>query len=143
MLESRTKNAARNIIWGIISRGVTIILPFISRTVVLYLMGTTYLGIGTLFTSILSFLSLAELGLSSAIVFNMYKPIAENDHLMVCALLKYYKNLYRRIGFIILCVLSSAIVLVDATLKPLITWYSKCPFLTRLITKTSPATKAL
>lgn len=109
MSASRTKNAARNILFGFVNRFVLLFLPFLTRTLILRLLGATFLGVGTLFSSILSFLSLAELGLDSAIVYTMYRPIAENDGNSICALLKYYKKLYRKIGFIILLI-GSALV---------------------------------
>ena len=73
----RTKNAVRNIIFGFFNRLVNIFLPFISRTVILYVLGTQYLGLSGLFSSILSFLSLAEMGAGNAMVYSMYKPIAQ------------------------------------------------------------------
>lgn len=99
---ARTKNTLRNIAFGSINRIVNIILPFISRTVILYVMGTQYLGLSSLFSSILSFLSLAELGIGGAMVYSMYKPIAENDFVMIRALLNLYRRLYRIIGVVIL-----------------------------------------
>lgn len=102
MPNSRTGNAARNIVFGSVNRFVTLVLPFVTRTIILYLLGASFLGIGTLFSSILSFLSLTELGLSSAIVYSMYKPIVENDTETVGALLNYYRKLYRIIGIVIL-----------------------------------------
>ena len=93
---SRTKNALRNIFYGSINRTINIILPFISRTVILYLMGTQYLGLSSLFTSILSFLSLTELGIGSAMIYSMYKPIAENDTATIRALLNLYKKISLR-----------------------------------------------
>ena len=69
----------------------------------IYLMGVEYLGLNSLFTSVLQVLNLAELGVGSAMVYSMYKPIAENDKPMVCALLKLYKKYYFFIGLIIAC----------------------------------------
>lgn len=103
-MDSRTTNAKRNIIFGVFNKLVSLVLPFLTRTAILYLLGSTFLGIGTLFSSILSFLSLAELGFGSAIVFSMYRPIAEGDNKTIGALLLYYKKLYRIIGIIILTV---------------------------------------
>ena len=57
-----------------------------------------YMGLGSLFTSILQVLNLAELGFSSAITFSMYKPIAQGDEETVCALMAYYKKIYRMVG---------------------------------------------
>ena len=99
---ARTRNTLRNIAFGSLNRIINIILPFVSRTVILYVMGTQYLGLSSLFTSILSFLSLTELGVGSAMVYSMYKPIAQNDHETVCALLNLYRKMYRIIGTVVL-----------------------------------------
>lgn len=104
MKDDRTSNATRNVAFGIILKVVAIIFPFIIRTVMLYVMGSEYVGLNSLFTSILSFLSLAELGVGQALVYSMYKPIAENDIRSISALLNLYKKLYRLIGTIILIV---------------------------------------
>jgi len=117
MADSRTKNASRNIVFGSLNKIVTLALPFFTRTLILYLLGASYLGIGTLFTSILSFLSLAELGLGSAIVYAMYRPIAENNYQQLCALLNYYRRLYRYIGVIILSIGTLIIPLVPFLMK--------------------------
>ena len=76
---SRTKNTLRNIAFGSVNRVISTVLPFISRTCILYVMGVQYLGLSSLFSSILSFLSLTELGVGSAMVYSMYKPIAQDD----------------------------------------------------------------
>ena len=94
--------ARKNIIINIFAKVGVMILPFATRTVIIYSLGIDYLGLDTLFSSILNVLSLSELGFSSAIVFSMYKPIAEGDDEKVCALLTYYKKIYRIVGCIIL-----------------------------------------
>lgn len=103
-MEGRTKNTTRNIFTGLVNRITSILLPFIIRTAILYILGAEYMGLNSLFTSILHVLNLAELGFSSAIVFSMYKPIADNDSDTVCALMSYYKKVYANIGFGILFV---------------------------------------
>lgn len=66
--------------FGSINRGVALLIPFIKRLIVLNVLGSQYLGLGSLFQSILSVLSLSELGFSSAMVYNMYKPAAKWDN---------------------------------------------------------------
>ena len=51
----RTKNTVRNIFFGVLNKIVHIVLPFASRTAIIYVLGTQYLGLGSLFSSILSF----------------------------------------------------------------------------------------
>ena len=104
MSDSRTKNVSRNVFFAF-SRGLlNTILPFITRTVTLYLLGDKYLGLGTLFTSVLSMLNLTELGISSAINFVMYKPIAQGDDEVVSVILWHFRRVYRIIGGVILVI---------------------------------------
>lgn len=118
----RTKNAARNIFYGVILKIYNIAIPFLMRTAMIYLMGVQYLGLNSLFASILSVLNLAELGVGSAMVFSMYRPIAEDDETTICALMKLYRTYYRIIGLVI-AVLGCAML----------------PFIPRLIKSDIPA----
>lgn len=97
----RTKNATKNIVFGVLLRIYQIILPFLMRTAMIYLMGVEYLGLNSLFTSVLQVLNLAELGVGSAMVYSMYKPIAEDNETAICALMKLYRTYYRVIGLVI------------------------------------------
>ena len=98
----RTKNATRNIVFGLLLKIVQIVVPFFMRTAMIYLLGIEYLGLNSLFTSILQVLNLAELGVGSAMTFSMYKPIVEEDNTTICALMNLYKVYYRIIGGIVL-----------------------------------------
>lgn len=60
-----------------------------------------YLGINGLFSNILSMLSLAELGIGSAIIYALYKPIAENDEEKIASLVQFYGKAYRIIGCVV------------------------------------------
>ncbi|MBO7519792.1 MAG: polysaccharide biosynthesis protein [Clostridia bacterium] len=97
-MASRTQHARRNIITSVINKLVIMLTNFIMRTVLIYFLGKVYLGLDSLFTSILQILALSELGISSAMVYSMYKPLAENDTATVCALLKLYRTVYRWIA---------------------------------------------
>ena len=77
--QSRTVNTIRNIIMGFIAKATNILLPFVIRTIIIYRLGAEYAGINSLFSSILQVLSVSELGISSAIIFSLYKPVAEGD----------------------------------------------------------------
>lgn len=98
---NRTENAVRNILFGGLLRVYQIVIPFVMRTVMIYCMGVQYLGLNSLFTSILQVLNLAELGVGSAMVYSMYKPIAEDDTDTICALMGLYRTYYQCIGLII------------------------------------------
>lgn len=97
----RSKNAARNIAFGVTMKIYQIFIPFIMRTIIIYFLGMEYAGLNSLFTSILQILNLAELGVGSAMVFSMYEPIANDDKTQICALMRLYKIYYRIIGIVI------------------------------------------
>lgn len=99
---SRTKNAVRNIYCGLFNKIITILFPFLIRTVLIKKIGIEYAGLNSLFSSILQVLNLTELGFASAVVYSMYKPIAEDDKDTICALLNFYKRVYFIIGLVIL-----------------------------------------
>ena len=102
MSETRTKNAKRNIVNGMVREVLSMVLAFVTRTMVLYILGEQYLGLSGLFTSILNVLNLAELGFNSAVVYFLYRPIAENDQEQICAITAYLRRMYHLIGSIIL-----------------------------------------
>lgn len=114
---SRTKNARKNIIMGLFNQCVSIILPFLVRTVFIHTLGAEYLGLNGLFTSILNLLSITEMGFGTAAVFCMYKPIAENDTERICALLYFYRKVYFFIGLIVFILGSSLIPVLPLLIK--------------------------
>ena len=86
----KSKNATRNIVYGMVLKIYQMLMPFVMRTIIIYYLGADFLGLNSLFNSILQVLNLAELGVGSAMVFSMYKPIADNDKPKLCALLNLY-----------------------------------------------------
>lgn len=64
-------------------------------------MGAEYLGLNGLFTNILSFLALSELGIGTAISFLLYKPLAVNDIERIKTVMAFYKKCYWVIGSVI------------------------------------------
>ena len=99
--QSRIKNTGKNFIFSMFSTLLTSILGFISRTIFIKTIGITYLGANSLFTNVLSLLSLTELGIGSAIAFSLYKPLAEDDIETIKSLMLFYKKAYRYIAVVI------------------------------------------
>ncbi len=102
--ESRTKNAMLNLIFGYLSQIGIILLSFIGRKIFLIFLSADYLGINGLFSNILTVLSFAELGLDTALVYSLYKPVADNDYNMVFSLMKYFKKIYMILACLIFCI---------------------------------------
>ena len=101
-MANRTERATKNLYFGIVSKMVNIFFPFVVRTVLIYKIGMEYAGLSSLFTSVLSVLSLSELGVGTAMVYSMYEPVAQNDEKKLCCILNLYRTIYRIIGTVIL-----------------------------------------
>ena len=99
MNKTRTQNVVKNMWVGILFQMISLILGFVSRTIFIKILGSEYLGLNSLFTNILTILSFAELGIGNAIVFTMYKPLANKDYEKLKKLTKFYKDIYRKIAY--------------------------------------------
>lgn len=99
---SRTKNSILNVMTSIGGQLLTNVLRWICRVAFIYTLGKNYLGISSLYSNILTILSLSELGLGSAITYSLYKPLSENDRETVRSLMAFFKNAYRWIGIAVL-----------------------------------------
>ena len=99
--DSRTNNSIKNSLTSLIGNGISFIIAFIAQAFFIKLLGAEYLGLNGLFTNILSMLSIFELGIGNAIVFNLYKPVADKDLKKISALMNFYKKTYRIIALVI------------------------------------------
>ncbi|MDO4619592.1 MAG: lipopolysaccharide biosynthesis protein [Lachnospiraceae bacterium] len=97
----RAKKSARNIVYNMAYQILSILLKFISRTVFIRTLGVEYLGINGLFSEFLQLLSMADLGINTAMIFSLYKPLAEEDETHVTQLLNLYKRIYMVIALVI------------------------------------------
>ena len=102
-MESRSKNTIRNAAIALAMQIVSVVLSFIGRTVFALLLEKEYLGLGGLFSNIISVLSLSELGIGSVIIVNLYKPLAEKDQDRICKLMNFYRTAYQIIGIFVIC----------------------------------------
>lgn len=99
---SRKKKTMINTIAGIINSFCNSILSFVLRTVFIITLGIEYTGISSVFTAILTMLSLSELGIGTAIATALYKPLKEHDEEQIRKLMYFYKMAYRYIACFIL-----------------------------------------
>lgn len=101
---SRVKNITRNIKYGYLGIIAQVILGFISRTIFIWTLGNTYLGINGLYTNILGVLSLAELGIGTAMNYSLYEPVAKGNIEKIKSLMNLYKIAYRMIAGVVLII---------------------------------------
>ena len=98
----RTKNSLKNIMVGVFSQLFIVAIGFVSRKVFINVLGVEMLGVNGLLTSIISMLSLTELGIGTAIVYNLYKPLAEDDREKIIAIVQFFKKTYRIVAGVVL-----------------------------------------
>lgn len=103
-MESRSRLSASlvNSSVAMVMQVLILLSTFIMQTVFIKTLGIEYLGAKGLFTNLVSFLSFAELGIGSAITYSLYKPLSENDHQSVSAVMNLFKKTYETIGVVIL-----------------------------------------
>jgi len=83
---------------SIVQKVVSILFTFIGRQIFLQVLTVEYLGINGLFVNIISMLSLADLGLATAMSFSFYKPLAEKNEEKLAALIGFYRRIYNVIA---------------------------------------------
>lgn len=96
----RLKNSVTNTIMSTITNILTILLGFIAQRIFIQNLGIEYTGINSLFTNVVSMLAITELGMGTAIISNLYKPIAEGNETKIKALMDFYQKCYRIIAIV-------------------------------------------
>lgn len=114
---SRTQNMVRNMKWSYIGTFSTMVLGFVVRTVLIYSLGKTFLGLNSLYASVIGVLSIAELGVGGILNTQLYKPVAENDEKTIIVILQLYKKIYRFIAFAVLAIGLALFPFLEAFLK--------------------------
>lgn len=90
--------AFRNAGMSALAQLVNTLIGFATRTVFIHTLGAGYLGVNGFFTSVLTALSFAELGVGTAMTFALYRPLAESDRPGLLSLMTAYANIYRIIA---------------------------------------------
>jgi len=98
---NRTENSIRNSVIGIFMQFLQAISSFACRMIFVRYLSQEYLGVNGLFTDVISFLAVAELGIGTAISFELYKALAEKNKETVVALMSFYRKAYAVIGIIV------------------------------------------
>ena len=101
--------------WG--GQAVIVIFNFILRMLFVKYLSIEYLGMNGLFSNILSLLSLAEMGIGSAIIYSLYEPLAKKEETVVQSFMDFYKKAYWIIG--------SVILLAGSAFIPFLDWFIK------------------
>lgn len=101
MSESRLRSGARNAAVNVAAQGINMLLAFVARRLFIQFLSVEYLGLNSLFSNVLTMLSLAELGIGEAIGYALYRPIKEDDREKIHGLVAFYRKAYLVIAAVI------------------------------------------
>lgn len=131
---SRTAKSIHNAKVALLFYILILILQFFSRKIFLDYLGSEVLGLNTTAQNLLGFLNLAELGIGSAVAYNLYKPLFDQDRTAINAIVSVQGWLYRRIAYIVIigaCILMCFFPMIFAKAQvPL--WYAYGSFIALL-----------
>lgn len=98
---SRTEHSFINLLTSMGGYALNVVLSFVCRIIFARLLGKEYLGISSMFSNVLSLLSLTELGIGTAMIYELYKPIAEKNEKKIASYMKAYKTAYIAVGVVV------------------------------------------
>ena len=128
----RTQKSIKNIAYAFGAQGITTFFNFITKSIIARLLGNQIVALNGLFGEIIACMSLAELGIGSAIVYNLYKPLAEDDKEKVSQLMTFFKRAYQLIALAVMGMGTVACFFVQYIIKEDITyplWYVRVIFM--------------
>lgn len=102
--KSRTEYSFLNASMSVAYNMIGALLGFINRVVLTHTLSATYVGVNGLFLELLTLLSFSELGISAAMAFMLYRPLAERDLSFIRGLIHYYRKLFSIVGAVIFAV---------------------------------------
>lgn len=114
---SRTEYSLLNILTGLTGYAINTAAGFLCRIIFVRTLAADYLGIGGLFSNILSMLSLTDLGISSAIIYTLYKPIADGDEQKITSIMRYFRRAYAIIGCVVAAVGLAMLPFLDVIIR--------------------------
>ncbi len=110
----RTRNSILNVSMGIVSQIVITLFGFVARHYFVAALGIEILGINATITSIISMLSLTELGIGTAIICNLYTPLAQEDRPKIISLMQLFSKVYK--------IIAVSILILGLAIAPFLKW---------------------
>lgn len=100
----REKSSMKSAAYGLLFQFISLFLNFISKSVLLEILGVNYLGIQGLYSNIFLLFSFAEVGMASVMMYSLYKPIANKDYEKIGMLYHFFYKVYLMLAAAVLVV---------------------------------------
>ena len=98
----RIKNVMRNSFFGLLGQIVLILIGFVSQRVLNLKLGEALVGLNGVVSNVIAILSVSELGISTAIVYNLYQALAGRDEETIAGLMNLYRRAYNIFAVVIM-----------------------------------------
>lgn len=98
---SRVQSAKKNIAFGYVGQLSTVLLTFVLRTLFTRYLSKELLGVNSIYTNVLSFLNMAELGIGTALNFSLYEPVVKGDKEKIKSYMQMYRKAYHTIAAVV------------------------------------------
>lgn len=130
-MSTRSKNVSKNLILSVVTRICYLFLSFFTRKLIIQIVSIEYLGLSSLYSNMLDFLNLAELGLGVAIQVRLYTPLVEKDNAKISNIIIVAQKIYCLIGLIVLIAGGASTFLLEYIIKdnPFPLWYVRVAYL--------------
>ena len=96
----KSKKALVNAIYGMVGYIILMVTNLVTRSFLVRTLQLDLAGVDTVFKNFLSFLSLAELGLSTGLIYKLYDPILQDNKIEIKKILNFYKQAYKIISLV-------------------------------------------
>jgi len=106
----RSENSVKNSLYAIIGQTVSLVFGFVTRIAFVRMLGEAYLGVNGVLYSVISLLSLTELGMGTAFTYALYSPIETKDEEKIGRIMNLYAIAYR--------IVAATVTLVGAMVIP-------------------------
>nr|MCR4904199.1 polysaccharide biosynthesis protein [Butyrivibrio sp.] len=100
-MESRTQKAKKNIGMSVFQNMINLGITMVGRIVFARTLSSSYFGINGLFANVLGMLSIADLGMTTAMMYRMYKPLADNDQEKLASLVAFFRKVFLIIAAVV------------------------------------------
>ena len=90
----RLKSAIKNSFFGVLGQAVLIVVGFFCQRTMNLLLGAELVGMNGVISNVIAILSVSELGIATAVVYNLYSAIAGRDEKRIAGLMNLYRKAY-------------------------------------------------
>lgn len=113
----RTEKSARNALFTMFASVTAILIGLIAQKLFIQILGLEYAGLNGLFNNVISMLAIADLGIGEAVVYNLYRPLKENDRNTIRSLMSFYRKAF--------IVVAAVIAVIGVCLIPALPYIAK------------------